>query len=958
MPFANVNGKQLYYTLQPADGSQQASGLTILLVHGLGSSSSFYGPVIPRLTAAGFACLAVDTHGSCLSKYSGEKQDVKTIAQDAHSLLSSLNIATSSVIAVGHSMGGLVVSELAIVAKLAGVVLVGPVSANPLAAAAFSKRIEIVQKGGMESMADTIPTAATGSRSTATHHAFIRALLLSQPVDGYISHCNVIANATAPDFSRLSCPLLTLVGSDDKVAPAEGAKKIAASWGCDDNKKSVEILDGVGHWHCIEAGEERCDGQQPCRRCVARNAPDCIFDQAAPGPRPSRHEPVRARRDRNEPDNGPIPRPAPPAPPAAVILDTAPAATPSTSATGGTGTSSVFCGSHSAPVPRLTRLVQDGRGKYMFVGDSANLSLLQIIRRLVGDAIGSCAFIEDPLRHHVVEAAPERRENWLVEMVLRPPSKPMRSNADYFVRWYLRATNGIVNMFDEPDLHNNISQWLQSASDDQASDPSSALFFLVLAIGAQTCPEDRDDLAQRYFDYGRFLTTSGAMEEPSISTVRAYVLITMYLLGASRRNAAFMYLGIAARAAYALGIHRRDINAIFGDAEYTLRERLWKVLRMLDLFMSASLGRPPATSETRETRAEDNYSTSNDLSALLEAILTQVYSKRMVTTEVLERISQHHREWAARWHSGLAVDGTQPEETIEYEDGARAPNIGLYHLKGSYYWTIMLLSRPFLIESVSQHLSKALNHSTPEEPGGNSPSDQVLSYACVDSAIRTVDLLCGLQDHAKLPKRLPFIVNCLFVSALVLGLSQIGDLDSAFPLEKSLASAQKLLTLFSSHDPVAKRNLSIVENLQAACEVYVEKRARRKMERQSMLISGLFGSVHAGAPAGQPLQHRVYHSGFSTTQTADIGAVAETYPANATIPIGPGRQQPDGLGGEGLQMIPELAAITDMILPMSPRTVMFDSFDKTVSLFSMTDASFFELDNDTIENSLVLGNLD
>ena len=192
-----------------------------------------------------FVSAADSGEGSCLSKYSGQKQTVKTIAQDALALLTSLSIPPDSVIAVGHSMGGLVVSELALEAELAGVVLVGPVSANPLAAAAFSKRIETVQKGqasladkqprsqltevlgGMESMADTIPTAATGSKSTATHHAFIRALLLSQSVEGYISHCNVIANATSPEFPRILCPLLTIVGGDDKVAPAEEANKIA-----------------------------------------------------------------------------------------------------------------------------------------------------------------------------------------------------------------------------------------------------------------------------------------------------------------------------------------------------------------------------------------------------------------------------------------------------------------------------------------------------------------------------------------------------------------------------------------------------------------------------------------------------------------------------------------------------------------------------------------------------------
>ncbi len=79
MPFADVNGKQLYYTLRSADSRHHKSGLTLLLVHGLGSSSSFYGPVIPHLVAAGFACLAVDTHGmfSASNAYIGPKYQLR-----------------------------------------------------------------------------------------------------------------------------------------------------------------------------------------------------------------------------------------------------------------------------------------------------------------------------------------------------------------------------------------------------------------------------------------------------------------------------------------------------------------------------------------------------------------------------------------------------------------------------------------------------------------------------------------------------------------------------------------------------------------------------------------------------------------------------------------------------------------------------------------------------------------
>jgi alpha-beta hydrolase superfamily lysophospholipase len=63
MPFAQIGEKELYYTWSPAKGASKQPGITLLFIHGLGSSSSFYVTVIPSLLEAGFSCLAFDTHG-------------------------------------------------------------------------------------------------------------------------------------------------------------------------------------------------------------------------------------------------------------------------------------------------------------------------------------------------------------------------------------------------------------------------------------------------------------------------------------------------------------------------------------------------------------------------------------------------------------------------------------------------------------------------------------------------------------------------------------------------------------------------------------------------------------------------------------------------------------------------------------------------------------------------------
>ena len=106
----------------------------------------------------------------------------------------------------------------------------------------------------MSPLANTIPTAATGSRSTPLVHAFIRALLLANDPQGYISLCRAIAEAVTPGYKEIAAPLLILAGEEDKSAPLDGVAAIMGAYGS--AKKELRILQGVGHWHVLEAWEE------------------------------------------------------------------------------------------------------------------------------------------------------------------------------------------------------------------------------------------------------------------------------------------------------------------------------------------------------------------------------------------------------------------------------------------------------------------------------------------------------------------------------------------------------------------------------------------------------------------------------------------------------------------------------------------------------------------------------
>lgn len=83
---------------------------------------------------------------------------------------------------------------------------------------------------------------------------------------------------------------------------------------------------------------------------------------------------------------------------------------------------------------------------------------------------------------------------------------------------------------------------------------------LIVAIGAQCSKSTAisKQIERSFFCRAQRYAFSVMLEDPNIDMVRAFTLMAFYMLGACRRNTTFMYLGVASRAAAAIGLHRRD----------------------------------------------------------------------------------------------------------------------------------------------------------------------------------------------------------------------------------------------------------------------------------------------------------------------------------------------------------------------------------------------------------------
>lgn len=519
----------------------------------------------------------------------------------------------------------------------------------------------------------------------------------------------------------------------------------------------------------------KCSGTEPCSYCVRRAQPDdCHYtiqrrrrrltsteDTASPSHSHSSPPSVLSAASHHTPTR-PISHPTPPVPssqsqhgppshPASHDLTSHDHQLRSDPANGSEE-------HEGAEVPKEARLLRDTQGKLIFIGDCAPLSFFQTVRRLVTSRVDVHAFAPGTSGYSVLENA-NSRHVFPGGQGTGPP--PVDIDVDAAVSAYLEITSGLVDLFDNTKLRGDMSAWASGRTHQPGiDDMESAVNYLVLAIG---CQKTNDAAAQRFFEHAQnvaFATLGGNL---GVASIQAFILITLYMLCACQISGAFLFFGIGVRAAYSIGVHRTAVNARFGPESHRQRDRLWKSLRIVDLFLSTSMGRPPATSGTDCTvpyrelgpHGQDDFDLLNasvQVLLIIEAIVIEVYSRRKISPRLTEGISRELREWSTRWLQRLkdAVDGGTASETPGTGHGA-------CQVLASYYYAVILVSRPFLMVELHHRLSEGSPIST---SGGYDAASgkSKLADACIEAAIMMVEPVQSLIERGLMIRRAPVVV--------------------------------------------------------------------------------------------------------------------------------------------------------------------------------------------------------
>ncbi|KAK2595286.1 hypothetical protein QQS21_007001 [Conoideocrella luteorostrata] len=456
-----------------------------------------------------------------------------------------------------------------------------------------------------------------------------------------------------------------------------------------------------------------------------------------------------------------------------------------------------------------SRMLLNLRGERVYIGGAASLSFLQLVRSIVADQIGPSQFSHNDKSETMLEKeSPHSARSMPVSsfVELDVETKLLYSQC------YHAVTEGFIDIFGPVE----IEEFFMLPDETTPSPQKSAAFGMVLAVGAQCkSAATAQDIGQSYFRRAQADAFIGMLEDPDIDVVRSFLLMAFYLLGECRRNAAFMYLGIATRAAVALGLHSRESYQNLNDPNDNLRLRVWISLRILDMLVNSILGRPAATaglnsdvntiiedlSRTEKTDELSRLIASHQIVSIINGIVDTLYDRKEISTPVVEGLLNEIETWSRNLPSCVQAPGKGSQISgAKYTKGA----IGSVHVSCLYYFAVTLVTRPILISTLT----------APKTSGGIAQTQ--LASACLDAAVYLVQTCVDARKVNILYGNMCIMKALVFAAGLVLGFEIFAKRSIEYDIEAAFTGARDVLNFLATQSPQAGHYYEILTLLSNA----------------------------------------------------------------------------------------------------------------------------------------------
>lgn len=136
---------------------------------------------------------------------------------------------------------------------------------------------------------------------------------------------------------------------------------------------------------------------------------------------------------------------------------------------------------------------------------------------------------------------------------------------------------------------------------------------------------------------------------------------------------------------------------------------------------------------------------------IIERVVVEVYSRKRISLRIANYVSRQLKSWASSWLEPLHEIASRADMVDSSSEAA----IGACSTLCTYHYGIMLLTRPFLIYELYEHMGASLKGG-----GTQVEHEEKRKYAdaALDAASSFVDTLQTIINTGKMPRRMPLIV--------------------------------------------------------------------------------------------------------------------------------------------------------------------------------------------------------
>ncbi|KAF5700782.1 transcriptional regulatory [Fusarium globosum] len=573
--------------------------------------------------------------------------------------------------------------------------------------------------------------------------------------------------------------------------------------------------------------KKRCDSQTPCANCRRRDCvPYCIYDPEAARPRRISSKAQRratARQDDitsnsnddaasldlivcstiassvNESDTHEC-----------IQAPRTPESTAGEQSNETPGTISSPCMSNGGSQGR------DSEGENLSMGDSASLSFLDFLRHMFLCYMGPSPFTDKERAKAMLESSYPQASYEVAED--SPDSQlTLEEKRDYIHR-FLVATTGIVYIYSPKQLSDLLEETEHSSPPDTPqSRQKGAIIDLAIAVGGQGCRTSPKTLyhAQKHFERGQKVAFDSMLLNPTGELVAIFLLMSIYMVNACKRDGAFIYLGVATRVAHAIGMHLPDSYRNLTPEIHRFRLQVWKSLRILDIGFGAVLAQTPASSPRRGI-SDPSFS-------------------------VPDGPEPYHISPQQQTGHELDIDKRNPQTTPRLELGTTVEHDELHSQLPDFAGEVVADFGPVLISYMLGRL-KRLDRSDGafgEYPASDAETKE-LAQVCIDASVLLIETTRRTQSAGLLIQNMTLLNGCLILAFSLFVEATLSERSTTFETEAALHSGIGLIRDLDRTSPQAHRYLDVLTELRNSLQSYRERLVPPKRESSGQFLSQIF----------------------------------------------------------------------------------------------------------------------